>query len=460
MGRVERFFEGIKGKRITFIGLGVSHCELVTIFAEKGALVEVCDRQPRTQLGDADTLEAQGITLHLGEDYLKHLNGDVILRTPGMRFHTPELTAARERGQVVTSELELFLDLCPCKVIGITGSDGKSTTATVVSEMLNAAGRTVHLGGNIGRALLPIVEEIHPADIAVVELSSFQLISMRRSPDIAVITNIAPNHLDMHRDMTEYVDAKRNVYRHQNAFGKTVVNMDNAITASFLQEVICRKAGFSRRTQPGCGAFLKEDGWIYMADYSGVTRLFPASDIRIPGVHNIENYLAAISAVWGLAEPEAMHQVAKDFAGVEHRIEFVRNINGARWYNDSIASSPTRTIAGLDAFDQRVILIAGGYDKQIPYLPLGPKIVEKVKTLIVMGDTAEKIAATVVSMGQYNPRTLPILRAKDMAEAVQLAAQVAAEGDVVTLSPASASFDFYRNFEARGRHFKELVNAL
>ena len=396
----------------------------------------------------------------LGADYLRDITEEVLFRTPGMKFYTPELTEARRRGVAVTSELELFLALCPCPVYGITGSDGKTTSTTLIAELLRRSGRTVHLGGNIGAPLLPVIDQVKPEDAAVVELSSFQLISMRRSPDTALITNVAPNHLDMHKDMQEYVDAKKNLYRHQDAFSRTVLNWDNDITRSMAEEVRGDLYWFSRRETVSRGTYLDPDGVLHHIDETGDVALFPMQEIRIPGMHNVENFLGVIAALWGEVPPELFRAVAREFAGVEHRIEFVRELDGVKWYNDSIASNPTRTIAGLYSFNQKLCIIAGGYDKKIPFQPLADPVAERVKLLILTGPTADKIEAAVKASPKYDPAQCRILRAKDLPEAVALARQETVPGDIVSLSPACASFDAYPNFEVRGQHFKELVRAL
>ncbi|MDR2654891.1 MAG: UDP-N-acetylmuramoyl-L-alanine--D-glutamate ligase [Oscillospiraceae bacterium] len=459
-GKLARFFENIKGKSVCLIGFGVSHRDLAAFFTVRGAKVSVCDRRPRENFEEAADLEAQGVTLHLGADYLSHLDADIIYRTPGLRFYTPELTEARRRGKIVTSEMETFFDLCPCPIIGVTGSDGKTTTTTLISEMLKAAGKTVRLGGNIGRALLPIIEEIQSGDFAVAELSSFQLISMRRSPDIAIVTNVSPNHLDMHKDMQEYIDAKRNIYLHQSAFSKAVLNEDNNITYSFKDDILCRIYTFSRKTIPERGAFLDGEGFLCFGESGEKTRLFHMDDIKIPGMHNAENYLAAISAVWGLVEISVMRKVAREFGGVAHRIEFIRELDGVQWYNDAIATSPARVVAGLNSFKQKIILIAGGYDKKIPFESLAPEIIKKVKALILIGAAADKIYQAVTSAAGFDPSALKIHRAASTGECVKIAREIARPGDIVSLSPACASFDMYKNFEARGEHFKRLVKAL
>ena len=453
----EQFFRGLKGKSVTFCGIGRSHLPLIDLFREKGAIVSARDKRTLEELGETgEKLQAQGINLILGENYLQNLNEDIIFRTPGMKYYLPELIEARKRGAAVTSELELFFELCPCKIYGVTGSDGKTTTTTILSEFLKAERKTVHLGGNIGRPLLPEIETVSETDCAVVELSSFQLISMRRSPDVAVVTNLSPNHLDMHKDMQEYIGAKKNIFLHQSAFSRTVLNADNDITASFAEEVRGDCWAFSRIKKPERGVWCDGESIFVNGE-----KLMSVSEIKIPGWHNVENYMAAIGAVWGEVSSENILSVAKNFGGVEHRAELVREVSGVRYYNDSIASSPTRTMSGtLSLYPQKIILICGGYDKHIPYDPLGPVICDKVKTLIVMGDTGPKIEEAVRNAENYRENAPEILRVKTMEEAVATAQEKSKAGDIVSLSPASAAFDLYPNFEVRGRHFKELVNNL
>lgn len=460
--KTQKFFNELKGKKVAFIGTGVSHMQTIELFLKKGVTVTVCDKKTKEQLQDKyDTLKSAGADFSLGEDYLRDICGyDVIFRTPGMSWHSRELVKAREAGCAVTSEMEVFFDLCPCKIYAVTGSDGKTTTTTLIGEMLKKSGKTVHVGGNIGRALLPEIENIDENDAAVVELSSFQLISMRRSPDVAVVTNVAPNHLDVHKNMEEYIGCKKNLIVHQNAFSKTVLNADNDITCGMEYLVRGRLLEFSRKKAVKSGTYLRDDGKIVTADRNGETVIMDKDDIKLPGIHNVENYLAAISAVCGDVSVEDIIYVARNFSGVEHRIEFVREKDGVRWYNDSIATSPTRTIAGLNSFDRKLIVIAGGYDKKIPYEPLAPYIIDKVKCLVLMGATAEKIETAVREAEGFSDSGLEILHAESMEDAVVKAKEFAKRGDIVTLSPASASFDKYVNFEVRGNHYKSLVNAL
>ena len=456
----KQFFEQLNGKKIAMCGIGISNTPLIMNFLEKGARVIACDKRTREQIGTlADKLEEAGAELKLGENYLENLEVDIIFRTPGMSFNLPELEKARKRGIAVTSEMEVFFDLCPATLFAVTGSDGKTTTTTLISKMLEAEGKTVHVGGNIGKPLLPEIENIKPEDFVVVELSSFQLISMRKSPDVAVVTNVAPNHLDIHKDMDEYVEAKKNVLLHQNAFSRTVLNRDNEITEGFRKYVRGQSLGFSMERRLNNGAWLDGDGVLHMA-YRGIdVPVIDRKEIAIIGDHNVANYLAAITAVWGYVGIENICKIAREFGGVEHRIELVRELDGVKYYNDSIASSPSRTIAGLKAFDRKVILIAGGYDKHIPFEPLAPYVVKKVKKLYLCGATADKIEVAIKDYKDY--KGVPeIIRTDNIEQAVKLARDSAESGDIVTLSPACASFDAFPNFAARGNYFKEVVNNL
>lgn len=458
--KLAAFYESIKGRRISMLGIGRSNTPLAITFASKGAIVTAHDKRDRSKLGEAgDKLEASGVKLCLGEKYLNNLDADIIFRTPGMKYYLPELVAARKRGAAITSEMEVFFDLCPCKIIAVTGSDGKTTTTTVISEMLKKQGYTVHLGGNIGIPLLPDIGNIKKEDIAVVELSSFQLISMRRSPDIAVVTNVSPNHLDMHKDMAEYVNAKKNILLHQNGFGRAVLNLDNEIAASMAEDTRGACMMFSRKKEVTFGSYLDGDKLMF-TDGKSKTEIMSTEDIFIPGMHNVENFLAAICATAGLVTPQNMKAVAIAFRGVEHRIEYIRELDGVRYYNDSIATTPTRTMAGLSAFDKKVILIAGGYDKKIPFDVMGPMVVEKVKTLILLGVTAPKIEASVKKAQGYSENNPKIIHVDSLKQAVDAARKEAKSGDIVTLSPACASFDMFKDFETRGEVFKEMVNAL
>ncbi len=448
----ENYFTSLKGKRIAVLGLGVSNRPLVRLLLRFGCEVVGCDRTAREKV-DAEVLELEqmGCQLRLGEQYLEGMQADIVFRTPGMHPDNPAIRALADKGALVTSEMEVFFEVCPCNIIAVTGSDGKTTTTTLVYEMLKAEGKTVWLGGNIGTPLLSKVPQMKDTDFAVVELSSFQLMDMRRSPCRAVITNLAPNHLDVHKDMDEYVEAKKNIYRFQGKDDLLVVNADNDLTKNLIGAGQTRS--FSRL---GTAHIHLKDGVIYRDDKA----VMQTGDILLPGVHNIENYMAAIAVTEGLVRDETVRHVAKTFGGVEHRIELVRIKDGVRYYNDSIASSPSRTIAGLRSFSEKVILIAGGYDKNIPYDVLGPEICRHVKTLVLGGATGGKIRAAVEAAPEFATNSLTIIDCRDFTEAVMAAVRTAQEGDVVLMSPASAAFDQFKNFMVRGDYFKKLIMEL
>jgi len=374
-----------------------------------------------------------------------------------MRPDLPQLLAAVERGSILTSEMEVFFDVCPCPKIAVTGSDGKTTTTTIIAELLRAAGKNVHLGGNIGHPLLAETGSMRPEDIAVLELSSFQLMTMSSSPQIAVMTNLSPNHLDVHKDYTEYITAKENIFTHQQPDDICVFNADNADSVLSAAKSVGHIRWFSRQKELDEGVFLRNDS-IILRKNGTEQEVMKTTDIKLPGVHNIENYMAAIAAVNEFVSDDIIRTFARTFGGVAHRIELIRTRNGVRWYNDSIASSPNRTIAGLRAFPEKVILIAGGKDKGISYEALGPVINEHVKLLILCGATGGVIRQVTENAANYSGLT--IVDTVDYQEAVSVADCHADEGDVVILSPASTSFDRFANFMERGQVFKDIVNSL
>ena len=461
MSAVSEYLESLRGRSIAVIGMGTSNTPLIRMLLRAELKVTVCDRSPRERVEEqAAELESLGAKLQLGEDYLSKLERfDLIFRTPGLSPNTPELLRAAEHGSEITSEMELFFQLCPCRIIGVTGSDGKSTTTTLIGEFLKEAGFHVFVGGNIGRPLLPDVAGMTSEDIAVVELSSFQLMTMDQSPHVAVFTNLSPNHLDYHHTMEEYTAAKVNVFSHQEPEDRVVFNYDNDITRALSKQAPGQVVFFSRRQRLEEGVYLR-DGAVWLSNRMGNREVLLLSDIQLLGAHNLENYMAAIAAVDGLVPDKCVQAVARRFTGVEHRIELVRELDGVRWYNDSIGTSPTRTMACLDSFEQKLILIAGGYDKGVPFTQLGAEIAEKVKLLILNGATAQAIRSAVEEAPGYGESGLQVVETENLTAAVAAAHQAAQPGDVVVLSPACAAFDQFKNFAERGRVFKDLVNAL
>ena len=450
------YIEALKGKRVALLGLGVSNRPLARLLADAGIDLTVRDMSIPDKLGEAAReLEDRGCKFISGPEYLSGIDADVIFRSPGIMPFESGIEAAVKNGAVLTSEMEAFFEVCPSRIAAVTGSDGKTTTATVISEILKADGKKVWLGGNIGTPLLDKADLMGPEDVAVVELSSFQLMTMTRSPDMALITNISPNHLDKHRSMEEYVDAKRNIFKNPPKPRITVLNADNELTRSFGKDAGEGVRYFSRLNVVENGAYC-ENGVIYASLGCKAERLMDARDILIPGEHNVENYLGAFALLYGQVKNESLSAVATSFRGVEHRIELVRELRGARYYNDSIASSPSRTRAGLRSFDEKVILIAGGKDKGVSFDSLGEEIREHVKVLVLTGLTAEKIEKAARDAGYEGP----IIKRDDFKDAVLAASSAAGPGDVVLLSPACTSFDRFRDFAERGEYFKKIVTEL
>ena len=457
---LNEYVNSIKDKRIAVIGVGVSNTPLINLLLSCGCNVTVCDKRSLSEMGmEALDLINRGAKLKLGEDYLEGLDHDIIFRTPGLMPFDPHLEAAKARGSLITSEMEVFFALCPCKTIAVTGSDGKTTTTTIISELLKAAGYRVHLGGNIGHPLLCETGEIREKDVTVLELSSFQLHSMHCCPDVAVITNLSPNHLDKHKDYQDYIDAKRAEFEHQNEDDKLILNFDDEHSAYYAHFAHAPVSYFSDKNRVDRGVIC-ENGVILRVNGTEQQEIMGAEEIKLPGEHNLLNYLAAFAAVEGLVSNEICRQVAMTFAGVEHRLEQVRVLNGVTYINDSIGTSPTRTSAGLHALKVKPIVIAGGYDKHIPFDGLGDELCRFAKRVFLTGDTAESIHKAIVNSPYYAESGLEIQRIDDFKEAVLAASASAEPGDIVLLSPACAAFDRFKNFAERGKYFKEIVMEL
>ncbi len=453
--KIRAFKNKINGQPISVIGIGVSNRPLISFLLSMGACVTAHDRKTKEQLGDIATeLQNAGVKLVLGENYLDEINGKIVFRTPGLRFDHPSLLKAKEKGAVITSEMEVFVSLCPAKIIAVTGSDGKTTTTTLIHEMLKKAGYKTHLGGNIGMPLLSQVETIDETDFVVLELSSFQLHTMTQSPDVSVVTNITPNHLDYHKDYSEYIDAKKNLILYHMQGDVSVLNFDNDVTNAFSKETKANVKMFSTKNP---SADIYTDGTEIFVNGKPCLSV---SDIKIPGKHNVENYMAAIGAVYPFVSHDVIKEVAKTFGGVPHRIELVRELDGVRYYNSSIDSSPNRTINTLNVFSEPVVLIAGGKDKGIPYDEIGEPVLEHAKALILIGATSGVIYEAVKKAMERKNKTIPVFFETDYKDTVLRAKEQANPGDVVLLSNASTSFDMFQNFEQRGNHFKELVNEL
>lgn len=456
-GGIAALQELVRGRSVALIGLGRTHTPLVELFFSLGAKhVTARDRKDAAR----EDLVRQGATLITGEGYLDALCEDIILRTPAIRPDREEFSAALARGALLTSEMELFLAFCPCPVFGITGSDGKTTTSTLTAKLLEASGRTVFLGGNIGLPLLPRLSEIEEKDAAVVELSSFQLMGMHVSPEHAVITNLSENHLDWHRGMQEYCDAKTAIFQNQEKDDLLVLNADNGYTRALAAAAAGRVRFFSRKNAVKDGTCCHLDDTIHFARDGELEPVFSRHEILVPGDHNLENYLAAIALTHDWVSLSDILSVARSFAGVAHRMELVAVRRGVRYYNSSIDSSPARSTATLKAFDSPLILLMGGYDKNLNYAPLAPIITERARAVVLTGQTADKIEAALRSYAPFSEKKIPLCRAERFADAFRLAAGAAQAGDSVLLTPASASFDQFRDFEERGEVFRTLVREL
>ena len=462
--KLEEFKEYIKGKYVAIMGMGVSNTPLIRYLMDLDANITVFDKKTEDELGKSlmEEYVLQGVQFSLGENYLDNLHGyDVIFRSPGIRPDIPPIQKEVERGAILTSEIEKLIELCPSKVIGVTGSDGKTTTTTLIYMMLKEEGYNCYLGGNIGTPLFAKIDDMTPEDIIVLELSSFQLMTLTQSPNIAVVTNVSPNHLDIHKSYEEYIEAKKNIFRFQNENDIVVLNYDNDITKDFAFESKGEVRFFSRKQELEKGVFV-ENNCIKILDENGKKDVINIDDILLLGMHNVENACTAIAAVKDLVSTEKIVKVLTTFKGVEHREEFVRELNGVKWYNDSIGSSPTRTIAGLASFKTKVVLIAGGYDKHLDYTDMGKYILDHVRVLILMGQTKDKIKnATLQEIEKRdNDIDLPIFECSTLEEAVKVAYESSKDGDIVFFSPASASFDMFKNSVERGKKFKEIVNNL
>ena len=460
--KLEEFNEYIRFRKVAVIGLGVSNLPLLEYLHDKKAQVTVFDERTENEI-PADTINkinTYEFETSFGKNCLEKLNGfTVIFRSPSCLPTRPELKQEANRGAIVTTEVEMLMEMCPCKIIGVTGSDGKTTTTSLINAILQHAGYKTFLGGNIGTPLFTKLPEMEPNDIVVLELSSFQLMNMHVSPDIAVITNITPNHLNIHKDYQEYIDAKKEIFKNQNENGILILNYDNDITRECSKEAKGKVIFFSSKQKLDNGFIVDED-IVKECNDKVRKHILNTNEVILRGNHNFQNIATALAATKTLVDTDVAVEAIKKFKPVEHRIEFVREIDGVKWYNDSASSSPTRTISGLNAFKENIILIAGGYDKNLEYEPLAKPVVDKVSTLILIGQTAEKIYDVVKNESEKENKKININMCDTLEQTIEIAKKSAKKGDVVLFSPASASFDMFKNFADRGNQFKDLVNKI
>ena len=456
------FNEYLKFRKVAVIGLGVSNLPLLDYLHDKKANVTIFDDRTIDEISKdiIDKITNYGFAFSFGKNSLEKLNGfNLIFRSPSCLPTKPELENEIKRGAIVTTEIELLMKMCPAKIIGITGSDGKTTTTSLINAILKDAGYKTYLGGNIGTPLFTKLEEMQPEDIVVLELSSFQLMGMEVSPNISVITNITPNHLNIHKDYEEYIEAKKNIFKYQKENDIVVLNYDNEITRNCAKEANGKVIFFSRKEKLDNGYIVDED-IIKVCKDKIRKHILNVNDVILRGQHNYENIATALAATSTLVDTDKAVETLINFKPVAHRLEFVREINGVKWYNDSASSSPTRTLAGINAFKESIVLIAGGYDKNLDYMPLAKPILEKVSTLVLMGQTSGKIFDCVKEEMEKENKKIPIYVVDSLDNAIKTAQKYARPSEIVLFSPASASFDMFKNAVQRGELFKEKVNLL
>lgn len=460
--KLEEFNKFLDSKKVAIIGMGVSNLPLLDYFYDKNAKVTVFDKNtPSDEI--MEKINKYRYEVEIGEYNLSRLNGfDIIFRSPSVLPTREELVTAANKGAIITSEIEMVLKLAPCKIIGVTGTEGKTTTTSIIYEILKSSGKNCFLGGNIGKPIFTEIKNMKPEDIVVLELSSFQLMGMEVSPDISVVTNMYPDHLNIHSSYEEYQQAKKNIFLHQNENGVVILNYDNEITRKFADEVKSNLVFFSSLENLENGyVYDRKDETIKSYVNGKSENILKKQEIKLRGIHNYENICAALAATAPIVDEKSQIKAIKEFNGVEHRLEFVRELNGVKYYNDSIGTSPASTIAGLNAFDENIILLAGGSDKGLDYTEIGETIAKKVRVLLLTGPTAEKIEnATKLAMSKSGKETVEIIHCKDLQEAVSMANEKAKSGEIVLMSPASASFDAFKNFIERGIKFKEFVKNL
>ena len=459
---LEEFNNYLKFKKVAIIGLGVSNLPLLDYMYEKNAKVTVFDEKEEKDIEKniLEKLKNYKFDYFFGKNCFENLKGfDIIFRSPSFFFFLKELVEEEKRGAIITSEIEMLMKLTPATIIGVTGSDGKTTTTSLIYSILKNAGYNTYLGGNIGIPLFTKLNEMKPNDIVVLELSSFQLMGMDVSPHIGVITNITPNHLNIHKDYEEYINAKKNIFKYQNKDDYIILNYDNDITRNCAKEAKSKVIFFSGKEKLENG-FIVDNKIIKKCEDGIRTHILDCKDVLLRGEHNFENIATAIAATSSLVDIDKSIDTIKEFKAVEHRLEYVRTIDDVKWYNDSVSSSPTRTIAGLKSFDEDIVLIAGGYDKNLDYTPIAKPILKKVKTLILLGQTSGKIFDAVKEEEEKENKNIDIFMVNTLEEAVNLARKQAKVGEIVLFSPASASFDMFKNFADRGNKFKGLVNKL
>lgn len=443
--------------KIAIVGYGVEGKALTQYFRKHRHDVTVCDISE----GPKKELEKNKIHIRLGPHYLQNLGGfDLIFRSPGIPYLKKEFDPVRKK---LTSATKYFFEKCPCPIVGITGTKGKGTVSTLLFEILKAFKKRVFLGGNIGKSPMEFLDELIPRDLVILELSSFQLQDLQKSPHIAVVLGITPDHLDHHKNIDEYIDAKRNIVRFQGPKDFAVLDIDNKLSASFVANTKAKSLSISLEKSQAEGGFLKVGSFIIKRGKTGMI-FGEKNNVKLLGDHNVKNILAAATAAHILGAPiEVITKTVREFSGLPHRLEFVKETGGAKYYNDSASTNPDTTIAALHSFTAPLILIAGGSDKNADFTAMGEEIANRpnVKTVILMGQTKPKIERAIEVAAAKSPmrRSAPLelISADSYQEAFMVARTVSSPGDVVLLSPACASFGMFKNYQERGDIFRNFV---
>ena len=439
------------GRRAVILGYGRSGRAAAVYLKGQGATVTVVDRADTEELRAA--MERDGVVGQLGASQLDFGAVDLLVVSPGVAWDAPLVESARQRGVEVTSEMDLFFQRCPCPIAGITGTNGKTTTTALTAEVLRAGGHNVVRGGNIGEPVLDRLEQLHPEDWVVLELSSFQLESIRKPRlRIGAVLNVTQDHLDRHKTMERYRQIKARAVTFMEPEDHAVLNFDDPSTAAMATQTRGQVLAFAVVKQIHAGIRVV-DGTICRTEGGALQPVMPVSDVPLPGAHNLSNVLAAVGA--GLAAgvaPDRIGDAVRKFQAVEHRLELIGTFGGSRWYNDSKATNPDSTYKALAAFSEPIVLIAGGRNKGIDIAPLAKLIAERAYGLVAIGETGDELERMVRAAGLDN-----VARGRDLTEAVRRAASMAKPGSVVLLSPAFTSFDMFRDYEDRGRQFKATV---
>jgi len=446
-----------KNKKILIVGFEVEGKATFDFLKQNGIVADIADRLSEDDFHKRNTeLKGSDINIILGDKYLDNISDyDIVFRTPGLSPLNEKLVEARGKGTDIKSQIKLFMELCPCQIIGVTGTKGKGTTSSLIYEILKGSRRDVYLGGNIGVPAISFIDQLSQDSIVVLELSSFQLMDLEKSPNVGVVLGITSEHLDYHKDRNEYVEAKQSIVQYQGVDDFAVVNIDYETSRSFKDITKAQTFEISTAHEVEMGCYVNKNDDIILSSGGKEEKIASFDELQLRGKHNLENVCAAVSAAYLTgADLDAIRKGVKSFKGLEHRLEFVAEVKGVKYYNDSFATTPETTIAAVKAFHESIILIAGGSEKGSDYTEMGKAIAGKVKTVFLIGNTAGEIKEKILVV---NPNADIQEGFTDMDELMQRVKGAAKEGDVVILSPGCASFGLFENYKQRGELFKKAV---